>query len=275
MISLQGLSSLVGLSLVDATRERQIESIKNSAQGTREINAFRERIGSIETVDQLLDDHELYTFVMKAYDLEDQIFGKALMAKVFKSDADDDTSLVNRLTSQKFKDIHEGLGFLADGIGNNNTLQPAWQEEMVERFLDRQFINMQTDQNETIGTVLEFRKLAGTISSPFDFLKNAILSEFIQTAVGIPSEAAGLDIDILAALIEDRVDIENLDDPKEVNKLVLRYIAIKDAENTANISENIAVQLMSAAVNASSGGQFVPITLDIESIILTPRGAYS
>lgn len=275
MISLQGLSSLVGLSLVDATRDRQIESIKNSAQGSREINAFRERIGSIETVDQLLDDHELYSFVMKAYDLEDQIFGKALMAKVLKSDADDDTSLVNRLTSQRFKDIHEGLGFSADGIGNNNTLQPAWQEEMVERFLDRQFINMQTDQNETIGTVLEFRKLAGTISSPFDFLKNATLSEFIQTAVGIPTEASGLDIDILAALIEDRVDIENLDDPKEVNKLVLRYIAIKDAENTENISANAAVQLMSAAVNASSSGQFVPITLDIESIILTPSGGYS
>ncbi len=275
MIPLQGLSSLVGLALVDATRDRQITSIKNSSQGVREINAFRERIGSIETVDQLLDDQELYTFVMKAYDLEDQIFGKALMAKVLKSDIDDDTSLVNRLTSQRFKDIHQGLGFSPGGVGNDNTLQPVWQEEMVERFLERQFINIQTDQNETIGTILEFRKLAPTITSGFDFLKNAEMSKFIRTTLGIPSEAAGLDIDTLAALIEDRVDIESLNDPKEVNKLALRFIAIKDAQDTANISSNIAVQLMSAAVNASSRGRFVPITIDIESISQAPKGAYS
>ena len=275
MITLLGLSSLTSLALVDATRDRQITSIRNSAQGTREINTFRERIGNIQTVDQLLEDQELYSFVMKAYDLEDQIFGKALMAKVLKSDIDDKTSLVNRLTSQRFKDIHEGLGFSAGGIGNTNTFNPIWQEEMVERFLERQFINIQADQNETVGTVLEFRKQAGSIDSPFDFLKSAELSEFIRTAIGIPSEAAGLDIDKLAALIEDRVDIESLNDPKEVNRLVLRYIAIKDAQNSANVSANIAVQLMSAAVNTSSGGQFVPITINIDSILATPKGAYS
>ena len=84
-----------------------------------------------------------------------------------------------------------------------------------------------------------------------------------------------MDIDTLAALIEDRVDIESLNDPKEVNKLALRFIAIKDAQDTANISSNIAVQLMSAAVNASSRGRFVPITIDIESISQAPKGAYS
>jgi hypothetical protein len=151
----------------------------------------------------------------------------------------------------------------------------VWQEQMVDRFLERQFINSQADQNETIGTVLEFRKQAGSINSPFDFLKSADLSEFVRTAVGIPSEAAGLNIDKLAAIIDDRVDIKNLNDPKEVNRLVLRYIAVKDAENTANISGNTAVQLMTAAVNASTSGQFVPITINLDAIISAPRGTYT
>jgi len=275
MISLQGLSTLTGLALVDATRVRQIDSIKNSAQGSREIKSFRERIGNIQTVDQLLADHELYSFIMKAYDLKDQIFGKALIAKVLKSDINDSTSLVNRLTSQKFKDLYKGLGFGVGGIGNTNTLNSAWQQKMVDRFVERQFINAQADQNKTIGTVLEFRKQAGSIHSPFDFLKNPVLSEFIRTAIGLPSEAAGINIDKLAALITNRVDIQNLNDPKVVNKLVLRYISIKDAQNTANVSSNSAVQLMSAAVNTSSSGQFVPITINIESIFAARRGAYS
>jgi len=275
MISLQGMSSLLGLALVDATRDRQIASIQNSAQGTREINAFRERISDIETVDQLLDDHELYTFVMKAYDLEDQIFGKAMMGKVLTSDIDDKTSLVNRLTDQRFKDINQGMGFLPDDAGNNNTLQKIWQDEMVERFTERQFINSQADQNETIGTVLEFRRKASSITSGFDFLKDPELAEFIRTAVGLPQEAAGIDIDLQAAFIESKVDFEKLNSPAEIERLTLRYIAIKDAENIDNISGNTAVQLMTAAVNASSGGQFVPITIDIESITQVPKGSYS
>lgn len=274
MISLKGLSSLLSLALVDSTRDRQIETIQNSAQGKREINAFRERIGQIETVDQLLDDNELYVFVMKAYDLEDQIFGKALMGKVMKGDLEDPTALVNRLTDQRFRDLNEGMGFLPDNAGNNNTFQTSWQDEMVDRFVERQFINIQADQNEAVGTVLEFRKRAASITSPFDFLKDAGMSDFIRTTLGIPAESAGLDIDRQAALIESRLDFDKLQDPEEIEKMIIRYVAIKDAQAGALSSGNTAIQLMNAAVNASSRGQFVPITINIESIIQAPRGAY-
>lgn len=275
MISLQGLTSLTGLALVDATRDRQIQTIQDSAQGKREISSFRERIGDIETVDQLMEDHELYVFVMKAYDLEDQIFGKALMAKVLKGDSEDPAALVNRLTDQRFRDLNRDMGFLPDDAGNNNTFKTEWQDQMVERFIDRQFINSQADQNETIGTVLEFRKNAASITEPFDFLKNADLSDFIRTTLGIPAETAGLDIDRQAALIERKFDFDKLQDPDEIEKMILKYVAIKDAQAGANTSANIAVQLMSAAVNASSSGQFVPITIDIELISQVPRNPYS
>ncbi len=275
MIPLQGLSSFLGLALVDATRDRQIQSIQNSAQGKREITAFRERIGNIETVDQLMEDNELYVFVMKAYDLEDQIFGKALMAKVLKSDLDDPKALVNRLTDQRFRDLNRDLGFLPDDAGNNNTFLIPWQDKMVDRFVERQFINGQADQNATIGTALEFRRLAPSITEPFGFLKNAELSEFIRTTLGIPAASAGLDIDRQADLIDKKFDFDKLQDPAEIEKLIIKYTAIKDAQNGANTSANIAVQLMNAAVNVSSSGRFVPITIDIESIRQIPRGAYS
>ncbi len=275
MIPLQGLSSSLGLALVDATRDRQIQSIENSAQGKREIDTFRERIGDIETVDQLIEDHDLYVFVMKAYDLEDQIFGKAMMAKVLKSDPDDPASLVNRLTDQKFRDLNRDMGFLPNDAGNNNTFLTSWQDKMVDRFVERQFINSQADQNETIGTVLEFRNVASSITEPFGFLKNAEMSDFIRTVLGIPSSAAGLDIDRQADMIDKKFDFSKLQDPAEVEKLIVKYVAIKDAQDNTSASTNIAVQLMNAAVNTSSSGQFVPITIDIESIRQVPTGSYS
>ncbi|GAD57484.1 hypothetical protein [Limimaricola cinnabarinus] len=65
MISLSGLNTRMGLQLVDATRDRQLEQIRNSAQDKRAIAAFEARIGNVETVDQLMEDRELYVFVMK------------------------------------------------------------------------------------------------------------------------------------------------------------------------------------------------------------------
>ena len=46
---------------------------------------------------------------MKAYNLEDQIFGKAMMEKVLKSDISDSSALVNRLTDSRFKEFHKAM----------------------------------------------------------------------------------------------------------------------------------------------------------------------
>ncbi len=270
MISLGGLSTRIGLNLVDATRDRQIELVRSSAQHARAIDGFREKIGAIETVDQLMEDRELYVFVMKAFDLEDQIFGKALIKKMLKSDIDDPKGLVNRLTDPRFREMHDVLQFGPGGVGNNKTLLTKWQNGMVERYVERQFINNQAEQNEAIGTVLEFRGKVGEVANWFDVLKDKGMASFMRTALGLPKEMVRLDIDRQAALFASKLDIEDLQDPAVVEKLERKFVAITDALDTSRSASNAAVQLMSAAV---SGGQFVPITLDISAITsLSGRG---
>ena len=163
MIPISGTSSLLGLKITDATQDRQIEQIRASAQHSRAIDSFRERIGDIETVDQLIDDYELYTFVMKAFDLEDQIFGKAMISKILKSNIEDEEALVNRLTDNRFKEMYNELGFGTDGVGNLNTILKSWQNRMVDRYVDRLFVNGQAEQNETVGIALEFRRKVAKI----------------------------------------------------------------------------------------------------------------
>ncbi|KAF0674635.1 DUF1217 domain-containing protein [Profundibacterium mesophilum] len=270
MIPLGGLSTQLGLSLVDATRDRQEELIRNTVQNARSINAFRERIADVETVDQLIEDRELYTFVMKAFDLEDQIFGKALIGKMLKSNIEEPDALVNRLSDPRFREMYQELGFGTDGTGNLNTILFKWQERMVDRFVDRQFINAQTEQNETLGIVLEFRAAATKIETPFDILKNADLSRFMRRALGIPDSAAGLDIDRQAALFTKKFDLEKLQDPAEVRKLERKFVAVSDALDTERLASNAAVQLMRGAVQAGAGGGFTPITLNIEAITASP-----
>lgn len=276
MIPLSGLGTQMSLKLVDATRDRQIQSIERSPVHARAITSFRERIADVQTVDQLIEDQELYAFVMRTYDLEDQIFGKAMMKKVLESDIDDRTALVNRLTDPRIRDLYKGMGFeTVDGkTTSSNTLDPAWQEAMIDRYLDRQFINAQAEQSETVGIALEVRQKAGKIGSWLDVLKDRDVSSFFRTALGLPDSMVQLDVDRQAALFARKFDIEKLQDPKELEKLTRKYAAIADAKGGTAVAGNAAVQLMQGAVSAGNGGAFVPITLDITAITALPRRTY-
>lgn len=274
MIPLTGLSAQLGLRLVDATRDRQLELIRVEPQHARAIEAFRARIADIETVDQLIEDRELYVFVMRAFDLEDQIFGKAMISKMLKSDIEDRTALVNRLTDPRLREMYEALGFGPDGEGNLNTLKADWREAMVARYVERQFINVQAEQNETIGTVLEIRQKAARIEGPFDILKDAGIAQFFRRALGLPDVMVQVDIDRQAAMLEEKLDLTTLKDPKVLDGLVRRYVAISDALDNTAAANNAAVMLMNSAVTARAGGQFVPITIDITAISLSPSAVY-
>ncbi|MCR8550507.1 DUF1217 domain-containing protein [Salipiger sp. P9] len=264
MISISGLSTLVALKLVDATEDKEQALLREEPEHARAIDYFLENISDVESVDDLMGDYQLYSFVMKAYDLEDQIFGKAMMEKILKSNIEEPDALINRLTDPRFKELYNAMGFGTDGEGNINTALNSWRNRVVAKYVDTQYVNDKTDENEALGTVLEFRRKAAEIESPFDILKDTEMSEFFRTILGLPAEMAALDIDRQAAMLTDRIDLATLKDPEEVEKLVRKYVAISDA-NTDFSSTNGAVQLLSGALSAGSGS-FVPVTIDIEAI---------
>lgn len=274
MIPISGMGTQVGLNLIDATRDKQLTLIAKTAQNARAIQGFRERIGSVQTVDDLMADQDLYAFVMRAFDLEDQIFGKGLMKKVLQSDLSDPKSLVNRLTDPRFRELHKELAFVANGTFTTRTKQKYWQDLTVDRFVERAFINGAADQNESVGDILEFRERVGGVKTWFDVLKKPALGRFMRRALGIPDEAVRLDIDRQAKLFEAKYDIKKLQDPAELRKLERKFAAISDALDTSRLQQNGAIQMLTGILNASGGGQFVPITLDLEAISSLPRSPY-
>ena len=272
MIPITGVSTNIGLSLVDATRDRQLEVLRDSVEHSRAISAFRERISSVQSVEQLIEDRELYVFVMKAFDLEDQIFGKAMIRKVLESDINERTALVNRLTDPRFREMHEVMGFGAVGTENSNTSSLIWQEQMVDRYLETKFINNVAEQNANVGVVLEFRRKVGDIEKPLDILKDREIAEFIRRALGLPDEIAQLSLDRQKEIITSRLDLNTLKDPSQIEKLVRKYVALSDALNPEGVFQNASVILMQNAVNTR--GFVNPIPLDISAVSSAPTRPY-
>lgn len=273
VLSISGLGSQLAMNVIDATRGRQLTSMRAEPSHARAEADFRSRIGSITSPEELVKDYEVYSFVMKAFDLEDQIFGKGMVRKILESDPSDDSSLVNRLTDSKFTDLHGAMGFVTDsGAATPDFSNASWVNGIVEKYYNRAFINENDNQNSTVGTVLNFREKASSLTSWFHVLKDSTLTEFFQTALGLPSELSGLDIDVQKRILSEKYDLTKLSDPAEQERLITRYIAISDVLYPP--SANVNSTALSVLQSFNLSGQFVPITIDMPTISYSASSLY-
>lgn len=276
VLSISGLNSQLALTLIDSTRERQLESLRAEPQHARAAEQFRERIADISSPKEFVQDFEVYSFVMRAFDLEDQIFGKGMIRKILESDPTDSSSLVNRLSDSRFGELHAALGFTtASGPQSPDFSNATWQEGIVDLYYDRAFANGYADQNETVGTVLAFREEAAELNSWYDVLKNKELTGFFQTALNLPKQMSGLEVEKQAEILADKYDLSKLSDPEERERLINRYMAISEALNPQGFSANsAALTVLQSGGGLNSGWQFVPITLDIPPVSFGSASLY-
>ncbi|MGJ8544675.1 MAG: DUF1217 domain-containing protein [Sulfitobacter sp.] len=274
MISLAGMGTQTALQLFDATRDKQLELVARDALNARQIEAFSERIASIGSAKELVADTEVYTFVMRAFDLEDQIFGKALVRKVLESDVSESSALVNRLTDPNILEMYNSLGFTPEGGSSANFGDADWQEDMVARFKERLVINSAAEDNVGAGIAIEFKSKASEINTWYDVLKDEDLGTFMRRALGLPDEMIQMDIDRQAELFAQKFDITKMQDPAEVDKLVSRFSAVYDALEGIAGQNNAALTLMQSAVSLGQGSGVSIVTIDIPTIARSGYSAY-
>ena len=273
-MNVAGLGTNLSIQIIDKTRDKQLEAMSNQPQHKRAIEYWKENIGSVVTVDDLMDDYDLYSFAMKAFGLEDQMFGKAMIKKVFESDIEDRGSLVNRLNNGRFKEIYNSFEFKYEGTMNYTTYKTEWKQEIVDKYLATQFENKKMDESPSVGTALYAERKAPSMKSWYHVLADKDMASFMRTALGIPDSMATVPIDKQKKLFEEKFDIEKLQDPEEVDKLQVKYGAMYDALNGGANSPTSPLVSLFNPINTS--GAFVPATIDISAISsLGSLGRYS
>lgn len=268
MISTSGMTPYVGITLVRENRETFETDVRNEPTAEREIEAFRERIGEITTVDDLIDDYEVFSFVMKAFGMEDEIYAKAMMKQIITSDPEDDSSLVNKLTDSNYKSINEELGFDTEGIAGSNFTDPDWVDQMVERYVDQRLIDTQSEVNESVGLALTFEQKIEGMDSWYEVLADQEVAEFMMTAFGMSDTYESADIDAQERMLASRMDIEELQDP-EVREQLIRQFAAFAGASESETTTSAAMQILSA------GSDYSMVTIDIDLIQGFSGSAYS
>ncbi|TDE38909.1 DUF1217 domain-containing protein [Antarcticimicrobium sediminis] len=274
VLSISGLNSQLALNLIDSTQTRQLESLQSEPQHARAAEQFRERIASITTPKELVQDFEVYSFVMKAYDLEDHIFAKGMIRKILESDPSDSSSLVNKLTDSRFGELHAAMGFTTEaGTQTPDFSNSTWQDGIVDQYFQQAYETGYADQNEIVGSVLEFRQQAGEIENWYNVLSNETLTEFFQTALSLPTELSGLDVDKQAEIMAEKFDLADLADPAERERLINRYTAISEILNPQGYSAtSSALTILQSTSSLSSS--IIEITWDIAPVSFSSYSLY-
>lgn len=207
-------------------------------KGEKEVTYYRQKMETIETVDQLLSDRRLLDFMLIAQRIDPKTVTTDYLKKIFKSDLKDPKSFANTEKDARFRALAGSFNFDAKGnivakagqsVQNTRSLMET-RDKYVRQTLEQRV----GEENSGVRLALYFKRMAASISNPYDILADNALAEFTRTALGIPAETANSKVDAQAKMIEKKLKIKDLQDPKKVEKLVNRFLLTFEANNATS-----------------------------------------
>ncbi|WP_319411791.1 DUF1217 domain-containing protein [uncultured Cohaesibacter sp.] len=234
------------VTMLNRDYQKSLDTLSQDAQVSRATENYLEKIRDIKSIDDFLDDYEVYSYAMKAFGLEDMTYAKAYMRKVLEEGVSSSDSFANQLTDTRFKEFAEAFDF--ENLGEATTAMSRTQDEVVDKYLEQTLESREGEENVGVQLALYFQNKASSITNPLELLGDEALAEVARTIAGIPDEAAGADIDWLAEAIGDKIDVEKLSDPDYVDELVERFSILYDLNNDTTSTEVPNVLISSSSV---------------------------
>lgn len=236
------LSGYSGWRFLQRTMPRQTEAFNESFEVKRDVDAFRERITSINSAEELVNDRQLLRVALGAFGLEDDLDNKFFIKKIIEGRSNDPEALANRLSDNRYRALNDALGLT--GVGMPRAHFSFAIEEIVGRYETNQF-------NLAVGNTDGDMRLALNLDQGLDDVLEAATSEnghwfqmmgtpplrtVFESAMGFPSSFAAIDIDQQLAQFKDRSSsifgtdkLADFKDPEMKEKLIRLFMVRQQA----------------------------------------------
>ncbi|WP_164932867.1 DUF1217 domain-containing protein [Tropicibacter alexandrii] len=104
-------TGLAGYTQLSRTRDAQQENYAKSAQVARDTQHFKNKMASVQTVDDLMEDRQLLRVALGAFGLDEDLNNRAYIRKILESDLNDSKSLANRLADKRYLAFAKAFNF--------------------------------------------------------------------------------------------------------------------------------------------------------------------
>ncbi len=217
-----------------------------SKDATKEVDYFGKTIPTVTSLDDFLGDKRLTDLVLKANGLDPKKYDKDTLKKIFTSDPDDKKSYLNTTADARFKEIVASFNFDKDGNLTRAKMGTV-QDKQAEANTQQQYVQMtletqEGEKNDGVRLALYFKRKAGDVTSLYSILGDKALYQVVQTTYSLPAQISSMDVAKQVDLLGRFVKLEDLQDPKKVDKLVKRFAAMYDIKN--NTQQSPALQLL-------------------------------
>ena len=208
---------------------RALSNTAKKPQSARETAYYLANIEKVKSIDDFMADRRLYNYAMKAFGLQDMAYAKAFIRKALAGGVDDADSFANKLADPRYKDMVATFNFARHGA--LTTVFERTRQGTVDRYMRQTLEEDAGSTNEGVRLALYFERKASGVTSPYGILADPALLKVVQTAFGLPATMSLQSIEKQAAIIEQRLDIKDLQDPTKVKSLLTRFTALWELQN--------------------------------------------
>lgn len=263
------LGGYAGWRFLQRTIDTQQAVFNRSPALQRDVDYFREKIGGIDTAEQLVADRRLLKVALGAYGLDADLNNRFFIRRILEDGSTDPKALGNRLADKRYLEFARAFGF--GDFPAPLTKSAAVADRIARAFEGRQFEVAVGQQNEDLRLALNLRRdLPGIAAREtndraawFTVMGNPPLRKVFETAFGLPREFGAVDIDRQLTVLRHRAEqtfgdssIAQFTDPDRVEKLVRRFLVQAEAQSgvlSPMVRGAAAVQLLANA------GPIVPL----------------
>lgn len=253
-------SGYAGWAFLKRSMATQQATLQSTAAAKRGEAYFRANIGKVDTAEQLVADRRLLSVALTAFGLEGDINNKAFIRKVLEGGTLATGSLANRLANKQYQKLSAAFGFGDLSVPRNKISDFA--DKILPQYKARQFEaavgGQRNEYRIALNAEREIAALAGKSGSEdtkwYTILGNAPLREAFQTALGLPSSFAAIDLDKQLSMMKAKTKsvfgsdtVSQFADAAKMEKLVRTYIVRAEigSVNTGTSAGSVALQLLS------------------------------
>ncbi len=229
---------LVGWRFLQRTYDAQLQSYSASGINERDARYFLDNIGKVKTAENLVSDRRLLQVALGAFGLEGDLDNRYFVQKILSDGTQADDALANRLADGRYRDFANAFG-LGPGDVRKTGLVDAMEKIADDNLIARFEISVgEADESMRIALYTQhaLRDLAGQGGSEdrrwFDLMGLPPLRRMMETALGLPSAFARLDIDKQLEVFKDRLqrvtgssDLAQFTEGEAIDKLTDTYLA--------------------------------------------------
>lgn len=240
-------SGLLGWTFLKRTEAAQSASFSRQPVIQRDEAYFRDRIGTIRTAEDLVQDRRLLRISLEAFGLEADVNARAFIRKVLEDGTLKVGALANKLVDPRYKALASAFGF--GDFSVPRTVLSGFPDEILTRWKDRRFEAAVGSVDGNLRLAMNARSALAELAQDrgsetakwFRILGNAPLWKVVQPGLGLPGSFATADPDRQLAELKARADrlfgddsVSQFRDPEKVERLIQRFLVRSELQaNTA------------------------------------------